>query len=95
MPEKFDRCVKHVKEQGGNVNPYAVCHASFDKEFTKEDQNKLSQILKELKETSEMLKGGEGSGKVKENPFKAFEDAKRASQMKPVKPIKTKNMIRR
>lgn len=35
MPKKFDRCVKKVKKQSPNVNPYAVCKASMKKKKAK------------------------------------------------------------
>jgi len=28
LQAKYERCVAHVKAEGGKVNPYAVCYAS-------------------------------------------------------------------
>lgn len=36
MGEKFERCVKKVKIENKRVNPYAICHASFNKSIKRE-----------------------------------------------------------
>jgi len=49
MPEKFERCVQHVKDAGqaDGVNPWAVCHASTD-ELKAEDTDKLLNELDDI-----------------------------------------------
>ncbi len=37
--QKFDRCVSHVGT-GGGKNPYAICHATFNKAIARKKMMK-------------------------------------------------------
>jgi hypothetical protein len=61
---KYDRCVEHVKEQGGKAkNPYAICHASLKKDDSKQNPSikmkkceKLSAFIAKKKSKRDLKK---------------------------------------
>lgn len=43
LQAKYERCVKHVKAQGGKKNPYAICYASVVGDSVHKEANKRSK----------------------------------------------------
>jgi hypothetical protein len=42
LQAKYERCVAHVKQQGGKKNPYAICYASVVGEGVRKEAGKRS-----------------------------------------------------
>jgi hypothetical protein len=57
--DKFERCVQDVKEKGGAVNPWAVCHASlgYAEGFAEMDRQQLVQAATDLKISQAVIDG--------------------------------------
>ena len=48
LDKKFDRCVEHVKDKGGDANPYAVCMVSTGKGEKRKGKKKASFNLRRI-----------------------------------------------